>query len=75
MTLEQAAMGEPHTIAGFTGLDEGDRARLAGLGLRAGASVTKILTLPLRDPVECLVGSQLLALEARLLSKIRVEAA
>lgn len=75
MTLEQAAMGEPLTIAGFTGLDEGDRARLAGLGLRAGAPVTKILALPLRDPVECLVGSQLLALEARLLSKIRVEAA
>jgi hypothetical protein len=30
---------------------------------------------PLRDPVECLVGPQLLALERRLLTLIRVEAA
>lgn len=74
MTLEQAAMGAPHRIAGFHGLGDGDRARLAGLGLRAGVSITKILALPLRDPVECLVGSQLLALEARLLPLIRVEA-
>lgn len=74
MTLDHAAMGAPHRITGFHGLDDGDRARLAGLGLRAGVSVTKILALPLRDPVECLVGNQLLALEARLLPRVRVEA-
>jgi Fe2+ transport system protein FeoA len=74
MTLDQAKAGVPLKVAGFHGLDEADRARLAGLGLRPGAPVTKIMPLPLRDPVECLVGSQLLALEARLLAKIRVEA-
>lgn len=74
MTLETVALGVPVRVSGFSGLDESDRVRLAGLGLRAGVSVTKILTLPLRDPIECLVGSQLLALEARLLPLIRVEA-
>ena len=75
MTLDEAALDAPLRIAGFSGLEEAEITRLAGLGLRAGAPVTKLLLTPLRDPVECLVGSQLVALEARLLPRIRVEPA
>ncbi|MDE2141690.1 MAG: ferrous iron transport protein A [Elusimicrobia bacterium] len=75
MTLDQVALRVPVRITGFTALDESQRAQLSGLGLRAGATVTKLMTTPLRDPIECLVGPQLLALERRLLALIRVEAA
>lgn len=75
MTLDAAALDVPVRITGFTDLDDSERTRLAGLGLRPGTALTKILRTPLRDPVECLVGSQLLAVEARLLPRIRVEAA
>lgn len=75
MTFDAVALDVPVRILGFTELGEADKVRLAGLGLRPGISLTKILHTPLRDPVECLVGSQLLAIETRLLSRIRVEAA
>ncbi|MFI5347315.1 MAG: ferrous iron transport protein A [Elusimicrobiota bacterium] len=74
MTLDEVALKVPVRIVGFTVLDESQRAQLSGLGLRAGATVTKLMFTPLRDPVECLVGPQLLALERRLLGLIRVEA-
>jgi len=75
MTLDEVALKVPVKIVGFVSLDESDRARLSGLGLRAGATVTKLMPTPLRDPVECLVGPQLLALERRLLTFIQVEPA
>lgn len=75
MTLDEVALQVPVRIVGFTSLDESARARLSGLGLRAGATVTKLMPTPLQDPIECLVGLQLLALERRLLTMIRVEAA
>lgn len=76
MTLDEAALDAPLVIAGFLpAVGEVERARLSGLGLRPGVSVVKLMPTPLRDPVECLVGSQLLALNRRLLSRIRVEPA
>lgn len=74
MTLEQVALDVPVRVQALSGMSESDRVRLAGLGLRPGVNVTKVLKTPLRDPVECLVGTQLLAVEARLLPHIRVEA-
>ena len=74
MTLEQAGWDVPLRVASLA-LDDAERARLSGLGLRPGARVVKLMPTPLKDPVECLVGPQLLALERRLLSRIRVEAA
>ena len=73
MTLETIAQDVPARITGFKGLGELDKTQLGGLGLRPGVMVTKILRMPLGDPIECLVGTQLLALEARLLPLIRVE--
>jgi len=76
MTLDEAALDVPLTIVDFaSSVGEAERARLSGLGLRPGVPVVKLMPTPLRDPVECLVGSQLLALDRRLLSRIRVEAA
>lgn len=75
MTLDDAALRVPLKIVGFTSLDDAERARLSGVGLRAGAVVVKLMPTPLQDPVECLVGPQLLALERRLLARIDVEAA
>jgi len=75
MTLEALPMNVPVRVLGYAGLSTFDKDRLNGLGLRPGVSVVKILKTPLQDPVECLVGSQLLAIEARLLPHIRVEAA
>lgn len=75
MTLDLVAMGSPVKVSGFRGLSPSDEARLGGLGLRRGSSVTKVLRTPLRDPVECLVGAQLLALEHWLLERIVVEPA
>lgn len=75
MTLDEVALERPVRITGFSSVDEGERARLSGLGLRAGVRVVKLMLTPLRDPVACLVGPQLLAIERRLLRRIRVEAA
>ncbi len=73
MTLDQAALEVPVRIVDLVAIDETERARLSGLGLRPGTVVTKLMPTPLRDPVACLVGPQLLALERRLLKRIRVE--
>ncbi len=75
LTLDKVALGVPVRVVGFPGMSDLDETRLSGLGLRAGVPLTKLLLAPLRDPVECLVGSQLLAVETRLLSKIAVEPA
>jgi Fe2+ transport system protein FeoA len=75
MTLDEAALDVPVRITGFVAMDAVERGRLSGLGVRAGAVITKLLPTPLQDPVECLVGPQLLALERRLLARIQVEAA
>jgi len=76
MTLDEAALDVPLKIVDFHGsVGEAERARLSGLGVRPGVPVVKLLRTPLRDPVECLVGSQLLALDRRLLARIRVEEA
>ena len=74
MTLDQVALEVPVRIVELSATDETERARLASLGIRPGAVVTKLIPTPLRDPVSCLVGPQLLALERRLLKRIRVEA-
>ena len=74
MTLDTVSLGVPVRVVGFYGMSEADQTRLGGFGLRPGMPLTKILRTPLLDPVECLVGSQLLAVEARLLKLIRVEA-
>ncbi len=74
MTLDQVALDVPVRIVELVSLDASEKGRLSGLGLRAGALITKLMPTPLRDPVECLVGPQLLALELRLLRRIRVEA-
>jgi Fe2+ transport system protein FeoA len=74
MTLDSLPFDVPVRVTGYSALSVFDKDRLSGLGLRPGVSVIKILKTPLQDPVECLVGSQLLAIEARLLPHIRVEA-
>jgi len=75
MTLDAVPLDVPVRVTGCSALSAPDRDRLAGLGLRPGASVVKLLKTPLRDPIECLVGTQLLAIEARLMPLIRVELA
>jgi Fe2+ transport system protein FeoA len=75
MTLDEVALDVPVRIVELTAMGASERGRLSGLGVRVGALVTKLMPTPLRDPVECLVGPQLLALERRLLRRIRVEAA
>jgi len=72
MTLDEAKLDAAVRILGMPSVDEDEKARLSALGLRAGVMVTKIVPSPLQDPVECLVGSQLLALERRLLRRIEV---
>lgn len=74
MTLEALPFDVPVRVRSYAALSVFDKDRLSGLGLRPGVSVVKILKTPLQDPVECLVGSQLLAIEARLLPHICVEA-
>ena len=74
MTLDEVALDVPVRITGFISMDASERGRLSGLGVRAGAVITKLLPTPLQDPVECLVGPQLLALERRLLARIQVAA-
>ena len=74
MTLDTVPLDVPVRVLGYAGLGPFDKERLASLGLRPGVPVVKILKTPLQDPIECLVGNQLLAIEARLLPHIRVEA-
>lgn len=74
MTLSEATLEAPLRVSGFRGLDEAERARLAGMGLREGSPIVKLLRTPLRDPVECLVGPQLVAIDGWLLERILVEA-
>ena len=74
MNLEALPFDVPARVTGYSALSVFDKDRLAGLGMRPGVSVVKILKTPLQDPVEFLVGSQLMAIEARLLAHIRVEA-
>lgn len=75
MTLDEVELDAPFRITGFVSMDASERGRLSGLGIRPGAVITKLIPTPLQDPVECLVGPQLLALERRLLARIEVEAA
>lgn len=75
MTLASLALGVPARVAAVDGLPEEEALRLGALGLQPGASITKLLLTPLRDPVECLVDGQLLALSSALMSRILVEAA
>lgn len=75
MTLDAVPLDVPVRVVSLSGLTAFDRDSLVGHGLRPGVSVVKIMKTPLQDPVECLVGTQLLALEVRLLRHIRVEAA
>lgn len=74
MTLALLPLGSRARVTGLDLIDEAQGLRLACLGLRPGVTVEKLLRTPLRDPVECLVGSQLLAIEESLLARIRVEA-
>lgn len=73
MTLEEVALNQAVRVEEIRELNEKDLACLLGMGIRAGVSVTKVIATPLRDPVECLVGSQLLAVEKRLFKHIRVK--
>lgn len=75
MTLAEVPLQSPARIRGFRKLSDSERSRLGALGLREGAAVTKLLRTPLRDPIEVLVGPQLLAVETRLLELIEVEPA
>lgn len=72
MTLAEAELGTPVTVVGFDSLGEADRLRLSALGLREEAPVTMLLRTPLQDPVECLVGPQLLTIDSWLLERILV---
>lgn len=75
MTLADVPLQKASRIRGFKDLSPSELCRLGALGVREGASVTKLLKMPLRDPIECLVGPQLLALEGWLLERIEVEPA
>lgn len=74
-TLADAAWNAPVRVSGFAGVGDSERARLAGMGLHVGETVVKLLASPLGDPIECLVGQQLLALEKSLVARIKVEGA
>lgn len=74
MTLALLPLGSRARVTGLSSLGESQRLRLSSLGLREGVEIVKILRTPLRDPVECLVGPQLLAIEECLLGRIQVEA-
>lgn len=73
MTLAQAPMDKLSRISGYDGLSEETELRLSSLGLRVGSEVVKLIKTPLRDPVECRVGPQLMAIETWLLDRILVE--
>jgi Fe2+ transport system protein FeoA len=74
MTLDEAERNLPLKIVSFDCLDLTHQARLSGLGIRVGVIITKLMPTPLQDPVECLVGTQLLTLEKQLLRSIKVTA-
>lgn len=75
-TLADAAWNAPVRVSGFAhSVGDSERARLAGMGLHVGETVVKLLASPLGDPIECLVGQQLLALEKSLVARIKVEGA
>lgn len=73
MTLDDAALDQAVSVEDIRDLSDQDLACLFGMGLRLGSRVTKIISTPLRDPVECLVGPQLLAVEKRLFKHIHVK--
>jgi Fe2+ transport system protein FeoA len=73
MTLSEVDLQIPVRVIGFLQLSETDQIYLSSHGLDVGSTVVKILSTPLRDPVECLVDARLLALEVSLLGKILVE--
>ena len=73
MTVAQAELDRPMRIVGFGSLHEDQCSRLSSFGLFQGASVTKLLRTPLLDPVECLVGAQLVVLDAWVLEHIVVD--
>lgn len=73
-TLEAAPWNAPLRVTGFSSVGDSERARLAGMGLHVGETVIKLLATPLGDPIECLVGQQLLALDRSLVARIKVEA-
>ncbi len=73
MTLAELPLQSPARVLRLRGLNPAEMSRLSALGLREGAPVTKLLRTPLRDPIECLIGSQLLALESWLLERVEVE--
>lgn len=72
MTLDAAHFETPVRITGFDGLTQPDLERLSAHGVDEGALIIKILRTPLRDPIECQVGPQLLTLDAWLLPRIKV---
>ena len=74
MTLAEIDLGTPARITGFKSVSEEERLRLCALGVREKAVITKLLRTPLRDPIECLVGPQLLTIDAWLVKRIEVEA-
>lgn len=73
MTLAQVSLATPVRVLGFDALSETEKMRLSSLGLREGAPITKLLRTPLRDPIECLVGPQLVTIDSWLLDRILVE--
>ena len=73
MTLDSIALDTPIRVIDCSGLMPVDKERLAIFGLRPGAIMIKILKTPLGDPIECLVGTQLIVLEIRLMRHICVE--
>lgn len=73
VTLAEVEFEKSVQVLRLDEVEDAEAARLHAMGLRAGATVTKVLKLPLRDPVECLVGPQLLAIESWLLERIVVE--
>ena len=75
MTLADVPLESKSRIRGFRALSDSELSRLGALGVREGAFIVKLLRMPLRDPIECLVGPQLLAQEAWLLERIEVEPA
>ena len=75
MTLAELPLQTAARVASLARVAPGERSRLDSLGLSEGATVTKLVRTPLRDPVECLVGRQLLALNASVMGAIEVEPA
>ena len=72
MTLDKIAMGTSVRVVGFKYLREAECVRLSALGVQEEATITKLMNTPLKDPIECLVGPQLLTLDAWLLGCILV---